>query len=213
MKHLAGKLMGTALALVLLFGSSGASATTSFDFLFSMDRVSDDRQFFLNLTVDNYGYDRVDLEPILPRVRYVEADLPVILFLANVSGRPVERIVDLRAPGLDWEVVFRRCRVSPNVLFVGIDRDPGPPYGRAWGHWRRNRRAMRLTDADIAGLVQIQIGSRLAGVRPYELARARGRGTPVFSYVAEKKGRPYHAGRRDHRGDRRQGKGRDRGRF
>jgi len=193
MKRLFAKSLGTAaLALAVAFGASSARAGTSFDFLFSMDHVSNDRQLFLNLAVSNYGYDQVVLEPVLPRIRYVEVDLPVVLFLAHESGRPPDFIVDLRARGLSWSVIFSRCDVSPQVLFEGIDADPGPPYGNAWGYWKKHPRAARFSDADIAGLVQVQIGSRVAGMRAYELARARGNGRQVFAFVAEKKGRPYH---------------------
>ena len=69
--------------------------------------------------------------------------------------------------------VFDRVGVRPDVLFYGIDRDPGPPYGRAWGYWRHNPRHVRLSDGDISGLVQVQIGARSARVAPYDVARAR----------------------------------------
>ena len=195
MNHRAGRIGGTILALALCAAPVPARAGGSFDFLFSMDRVSDDRQFFLNVAVSNYGYDRVVLEPVLPRLRYVEADLPVVLILAHECGRPPGYIVDLRYRGLSWSVIFTRVGVPYDVLFVGIDRDPGPPYGNAWGHWRRSPRGVRLSDNDISGLVQVQIGARAARMAPLEMARARGRGTPVAVVVAEKKGRPYHAAR------------------
>jgi len=213
MKHRITKsLITAALALVVAFGASSARAGTSFEFLFHTDRVSDDRQLFLNLAVSNYGYDQVVLEPVLPRIRYVEVDLPVVLFLAHESGRSVDSIVDLRASGLSWSVVFTRCGVAPEILFQGIDADPGPPYGNAWGYWKKNPRAVRLSDSDIAGLVQVQIGSRVAGVRAYDLARARGNGRPIFTVVAEKKGRPYHAGKPSNEGGPHGKKGKGRGR-
>ena len=109
MKSLIAKSLGTAaLALAVVFGAPSARAGASFDFLFQMDRVSDDRQLFLNLAVSNYGYDQAVLEPVLPRIQYVEVDLPVVLFLAHESGRPPDYIVDLRAGGLSWSAVFTK---------------------------------------------------------------------------------------------------------
>src|SRR5881628_857747 len=199
MRHLTSKLAPVALVLALLVGTGpAANAGASFDFLFSMNNVSDDDQYFLNLAVSNYGYDRRILEPVLPRIRYVEIDLPVILFLAKESGRPVDFIVDLRARGLSWSVIFTRLDLPVDVLFVGIDRDPGPPFGRAWGYWRKNPRGVRLNDADVTGLVQLQIGARTSGLAPFELARARGQGKRVVALVAERKGRPYHQGKPAH---------------
>ena len=191
-----------ALALVLTLGSPVARAATPFDYLFNPAQVVNDHQLFLNLAVGNFGVPRPALEPMLPRMRSVEIDLPVVLFLARESGRPVSSIVDLRARGLDWSVIATRVQVAPDVFFAGIDRDPGPPYGYAWGHWKRNHRRVRLSDSDIAGLVQIQIGHRIDGRSSFELAHACNH-TTVVRYVADRHGRHYADGRR---GDWREGK-------
>src|SRR5574341_1911956 len=127
------RLVAAATALCLAMGGAHARAGASFDFLFSMDSVSNDRQYFLNLTVGSYGYDRGVIEPVLPRLSYIEVDLPVVLFLAKESGRDVDYIVDLRASDRSWSAVFADLRIPVDVLFVGIDQDQGPPYGRAWG--------------------------------------------------------------------------------
>ena len=205
MRRIAARLI--LLSLVLAIGAAPvpAVAGTSFEFLFSASHVSNDNQYFLNLAVGDYGYDRRVLEPVLPRLRAVEVDVPVVLFLARQSGRPVDFIVDLRARGVAWSVIFSRCNVPFDVLFTGIDRDPGPPYGKAWGYWKKNPRAVRLSDADIAGLVSVQIGARVGGLSAFEVARERGKGKRVAAVVAEKKGRPFKAGKPDHAG----GKGKE----
>ena len=200
MRQIAARLVLLSLVLALGAAPTPAVAGTSFDFLFSVGQVSDDNQYFLNLAVGDSGYDRRVLEPIVPRLRAVEVELPVVLFLARQSGRPIEHIVDLRARGLAWSVVFSQLNVPFDVLFAGIDRDPGPPYGNAWGYWRKNPRAVRLSDADITGLVSVQIGARVGGLSPYEVARERGKGKKVAVLVAEKKGRPFKAGKPDHAG-------------
>jgi hypothetical protein len=180
-----------AIALAVLQPAAPARAGTSFDFLFNVSHVSNDNQYFLNLMVGHYGYDREALEPTLPRLRYLDNDLPVVLFLAHESDRPVDFIVDLRARGLSWSVVFTRLNVSPSVLFVGIDRDPGPPYGNAWGYWRKHPKGFAYSDNDIAGLVKVQVGTRYAHATAWDLAHERGRGRPVAVIVADKKGRPW----------------------
>jgi hypothetical protein len=185
---------GLAIAACLVAPAAPAAAGTSFEFLFSTDRVSNDHQLFLNLAVSNSGYDRTVLEPVLPRIRYVEVDLPVVLFVARQCGQPVEAVVDLRSQGLTWSVIFTRLHVSPDVLFVGIDQNPGPPYGNAWGYWKKNRSSNQISDDDIRGLVQVQMGSHWAGASPYELARARSQGKSVVTYVADKHGRPFQGG-------------------
>jgi hypothetical protein len=178
----------------LAAGTIPAMAGTSFEFLFSTDRVTNDQELFLNLAVSNSGYDRAVLEPVLPRIHYVELDLPVVLFVAQQCGRPVDYIVGLRAQGLTWSVIFTRLNITSDVLFAGIDRDPGPPYGNAWGSWKKHAASAKLSDEDIRGLLQVQMGSRWAGTSPFELARARSQGKSVVTFVADKHGRPYKNG-------------------
>jgi hypothetical protein len=182
------------LLLLLTLGAGPAAASTSFDFLFNVSHVGDDNQYFLNLAVGHYGYTEPVLVPVLPRIVHVEADLPVLLFLAEESGRPIEGLVAMRADGLSWSVIFGRVGVPIDVLFVGIDRDPGPPYGKAWGYWKKNPRSVRLSDPEIGQLVSLQIGHQISGISTFELARARSGGKPVAVSVADRKGRSYGGG-------------------
>ena len=193
MRVLRSRVLRILCVLVLVFGLAGTStpAATRFEFLFSTSHVSNDNQYFLNLAVSNSGYSRVALEPVLPRLAYVERDLPVVLFLARESGRSVDFIVGLRAGGMSWAAVFDRCRVAPDVLFVGINRDPGPPYGKAWGHWKKRGRGVRLSDGDIAGLVHVQLGSRWTSTDAWALAHENGSRSGVVRHVASKQGRPW----------------------
>jgi hypothetical protein len=188
---------GLVFALALATGFSAAGAATTFDFLFSMNQVHNDTQYFLNLAVSNYGYQRPVLEPLLPRVRYVESDLPVLFFLQHQSGWQLPALIDLRAQGASWSVIFTRVGVPQDVLFAGIPDDPGPPYGHAWGYWKNNPRGARLSDPDVCELVKIQMASRWAGVAAADVARGYSRGVTAPIYVAEKNGRPYHGGKGD----------------
>ncbi len=189
------KLRRIAPVAVVLFLAVAAEHSTaragSFDFLFNVSHVSDDDQYFLHLTVSNYGYDRAVLEPVLPRLDVVEVDLPVALFIAMKSGKSVDYVVGLRARGMSWAAVFGKVGVPVDVLFVGIDRDPGPPYGKAWGHWKKKGHRVELADEVVTGLVQVQLGARWAGLSIYDMARARGKGKKVSTLVADRKGRPH----------------------
>ena len=191
MNSLSPRLIGILLLVSVSLSAAPARASASFEFLWSSSNVTNDDQFFLHLAVGNFGYPRTVIEPCLPRLRYVEEDLPVVLFLARESGRPVEFIVDLRSGGLSWAVIFDRVAVPYDVLFVGIDQDPGPPYGKAWGYWRKHPRRLRLSDGDVRGLVQVQVGHQVIGAPAFELARARGHGKSIAVVVADRKGRPH----------------------
>ena len=199
---------GLPVAVVICLATvPSALAYEPFDYLYDVGAVRSDHQYFLNLAVDNFGYTRADLDPVLPRLRSVDTDLPVAMFLAHQSGEPISAIAGLRAQGNSWSAISGRLRVAPSVMFAGIERDPGPPYGKAWGYWKKNPKTVRLSDNDIAGLVQIQVGSRWARMSPYEMARARGQGKKVSVLVGEKKGRPWKANKPQNAG--KQGPGQD----
>lgn len=185
----AGLLWAGGLALAV----PSARAAASFEFLYSSGSVADDDQFLLHLAVGDYGYARQQIDPVLPRMGHIEEDLPVVLLLAAESGKSLEFIVDLRSEGLSWSVIFSQVGVSYSPLFVGIDRDPGPPYGKAWGHWKKNSGATTLSDKEIVGLANIQAGRRVTGVSAFDLARAQGQGKSVATVVAEKRGRARQA--------------------
>jgi len=187
-------------AAILLGTATGAMAAPSFEFLFSVSHASDDREVFLSLAVQSYGTDRDTLERTLPRLHHVRAELPVILFLAAESGRPLHDIVRMRAHGRSWEAIFTRLGVSLDVLFRGVHKNPGPPYGKAWGHWKKRSGPLHLSDSDIGVWVEIQIGHRVAGVSPYDLAVGVAGGRSVFAEVAHRKGasskaKPAHPGK------------------
>ena len=189
-------------AAILLGTATGAMAAPSFEFLFSVSHASDDREVFLSLAVQSYGTDRDTLERTLPRLHHVRAELPVILFLAAESGRPLHDIVRMRAHGRSWEAIFTRLGVSLDVLFRGVHKNPGPPYGKAWGHWKKRSGPLHLSDSDIGVWVEIQIGHRIAGVSPYDLAVGVAGGRSVFAEIAHRKGpggsskaKPAHPGK------------------
>lgn len=183
-----------------------AEAGVSFDFLFHADSAANDDQFFLNVAVEHYGYGRAELEPVLPRIRSVELDLPVVLFVAQESRRPVAEVVTLRERGLPWNDVFVRFGVPCDRLFAGVDRDPGPPYGKAWGYWKKHPRNSRFGDDDIRSLVVLQLGGRITGISSYELARQRGAGRPIAYVVVEKRGHG-HKGKNEPPGQAKKKKG------
>jgi hypothetical protein len=179
------------LALIVLAAAVPAGAFTQYDYLFDPGAVRNDNQMFLNLTVTDSGVARVTLEPLLPRIRYVESDLPVMLFLARQSGRPVDAIVDMRYRGLSWARIFSDLGLRYDPLFADFDQDPGPRYRTAWTTWRTRPAALRLTDYQVRDLVQVQYGHRLASVPVLEVTRARARGRTPIVFVAERRGRHY----------------------
>ena len=220
------KPLSLVLPLVLLSGARAARASVNFDVAVGMN-VNDDTRIFLNVT--NEVWRPAVPATVIQRCRYPEDDFPVVSFLAFQSHRDPNFILSLRSDRYPWYEIFYRLRVDPGVLFVGIDRDPGPPYGKAWGHWRNERRGARIrfSDRDVVGLVKVQTACRHFGTSPFAIIDSQRRGQRVEVYTAgrwrEKHGRQHWAegpregrdgrdgGREDHAKGDGPGKGRGHG--
>ena len=162
---------------ILIFSGSAALAATYFDVAVGV-RVNEDTRIFLN--VANETWRPPAPTRIIRRCANPEEDFPVVAFLAYHSHRSPDYILGLRQAGYGWSDIFFHLNVSPKVLFVGIDQDPGPPYGKAWGYWKKNRSSYtggrsryRLSDRDVVALVKVQTAARHFGMNPDSVIDAR----------------------------------------
>lgn len=160
-------------------------------------RIGDDARFFLNMTNQHYAGPAPLATSIVKRCARPEDDFPVVMMLAHAAGRPADAVLAFRLRGLSWSEVMTRIELSPRVLFVGLDHDPGPPYGHAWGHWksRGNRpgpgraEPYAISDAQVVDLAKLQIASAYYRVSPYTIVGERQRGVTVERF-AVMRGRP-----------------------
>lgn len=113
-------------------------------------------------------------------------DLAVALFVARHSRRSPDEILVLRRQGLSWWAISVRCGVPADAWFVPVHRDPGPPYGKAYGHWKKHRgqpnTALVLTDVQARDLVAVRMLRDYYGVSA-EVAmqwRSSGRALPIL---------------------------------
>lgn len=203
----------------ILFIPAGITHAAAIDFDIAVGlRLSDDVQMFVNLSNDHYHPDAEVAIQILHRMPHPGDDFPVLLFLAAESGRDLDFLWKLRLSGMSWSAILVYTGVSPHRLFVGMDRDPGPPYGNAWGHWRKHRRgrqaAFAISDDNFTSLVKIQITANHFGVSPVEVLREHRRGKKFERIAREHHGR-RHGGKekiREHKAkDKRHHKGRGHG--
>jgi hypothetical protein len=111
-------------------------------------------------------------------------DLAVALFIATRSGKSLDWVFSLRASGRSWWEIGVRVGIPVDAWFVPVQRDPGPPYGKAYGYWKKHQRdpraTIRLSDADARHLVAVRMIHEYYGA-PVDVAmqwRASGRDLP-----------------------------------
>jgi hypothetical protein len=105
-----------------------------------------------------------------------EVDYVVALHIARAAGIDVQIVVDRRRSGMSWDAVTRSCRLGADIYYVELEPAvaAGPPYGRAYGYWRKHPGAdQRLSDDEIRELVLVKGLSRHCGTTPSRIAERR----------------------------------------
>jgi hypothetical protein len=100
-------------------------------------------------------------------------DLAVFLHICSQSHLAPDVVFGYRRQGLSWYDVGVRAHLPVDVWYVPVARDPGPPYGKAYGYRRKHqhdpRYAVRLTDREARDLVAVRMAHEYYGV-PAETA-------------------------------------------
>ena len=168
-----------------------------------------------HVAVSNY-YHVPQREVILIRERRIrDDDLPVVLFIAQRARVTPATIVDLRLGGLSWWDISVRYGIGPEVYYVPVTVAPGPPYGRAYGHYKKPRtqwNTIVLSDDDVVNLVHVRFLSDYYHVPPERVIEVRGRQRDFVAVHHEVSGRGSGGGRDDDdRGSNGRGQGKGKG--
>ena len=179
---------GPALLLLALFIAvllMPAKANTPYKFLDDRSQAGNDQQRLLNTVVQHYGMTRDRLEPIVKALGRIETELPVLLFVADQSGKTPETILGLRrTQRLGWIEVIRKSGMKLNALFEGVEGRFPEPYKASWTEWRMKYRP-ELTDDQVRELVLLQLAHRISGRPMAELVR-----TPTLPIEILAQGKP-----------------------
>jgi hypothetical protein len=126
-------------------------------------------------------------------------DISVALFLANLAKVTPEAVIGYRAKGLSWADITGQLGVKPDVYFVGLPANPGPPYGNAWGYWKKRRAqpppVFNLADNDLRNLVQLRLVSQYYKVTPRTVIHWRGSGKDFSTIIADQHGKKMGQGK------------------
>jgi len=191
--------------LILVLG--GVDARAGLDVRFGAEvPVGDDADLYFSISSRYFDRDQRVVEDWGRRCFRDPDDLAVALFLSRHCDQDPEYFFSLRQQGVGWFEISNRCRVPVDVYFMPLDRDPGPPYGKAYGHWKKHRHdrkyAMRLDDADIRNLVAVRMAHEYYGVSVEEAMRWRSSGHDVRRVMAgEYRKRHAEQGNRGKGGD------------
>jgi len=167
-----------------------ASDIVPYAFLFDRAEVKNEQQRFLNAVVEDSGVQKDELQPLLPKLKPLEKQLPVALFLAKESGKPLAEVVELRKSERFWLDVMNKTGVKPAVLFEGVQGKFPEPYKAAWIEYRMKFRP-ELSDEQIRELVLLQIAHRVSGQPMDEIAKGVPKGkTPEVILAKVKKASP-----------------------
>ncbi|MCK5237673.1 MAG: hypothetical protein KAR06_11915 [Deltaproteobacteria bacterium] len=181
------------------------AAVFVFLFIFSTDARAD---FSIGVSASDEGitgfhlaigefYSVPKSEVVMIRKRKIPDDeLAVVFFLSKHSGISVSAIARLRLGGMSWMEITLKYGLSPDIYFVKFDRDPGPPYGKAYGYYKNKpkskRKSITFSDADIVNFVNLKFVSQHYGITPDEVVKMRGSGesfVEINSKVKRSKGK------------------------
>jgi hypothetical protein len=122
-------------------------------------------------------------------------DLAVFLHICSQSRQSPEVVFTYRRQGLSWCDVGVRVGVPVDAWYVPVARDPGPPYGKAYGYYRKHERdpryAVRLSDRQVRDLVAVRMAHEYYGVAP-EIAMDWRRGGANVQAIMTREYRERH---------------------
>lgn len=139
-----------------------------------------DDDLYLRINARYFDKDPEYVRGIIRSHTISDRDYPVLLFLSYHSRKDVDFIFSLRREGLTWWDISVRFGIPVSVYFVDLNYKPGPPYGKAYGYWKKHKRNANykfvLTDTEVYDLISLQIASRYYGMSPEEVIKMRSSG-------------------------------------
>jgi len=153
---------------IALLSFSAATAGTSFDVsVLWRPQWDDDTQVYLHASNVAYPAPREYVQEIFYEMPYPDRDYPVLAFIAHHADVDIRVVWSYRQQRYSWFEVMAHYGVRPDALFCELPRAPGPPYGKAWGHWRKHHNRMKpryVNDDDVRYWVGIRTVSAYSGL-------------------------------------------------
>jgi len=119
-----------------------------------------------------------DVIVVIQRRGIPDDHMPVVFFMAERCRVAPHVIVDMRLAGRSWMDIAMKFHLGADVFYVPVTRLHGPPYGKAFGHYKRPRAewaALRLPDDDVITLVHAKFLSERYGLSADDVIEMRGK--------------------------------------
>lgn len=109
-----------------------------------------------------------------------DEELAVVFFIADRAGIKPAPVMELRDLKKSWLEITLHFGLSPEIFYVPVNTDPGPPYGKAYGYFKNHPRnewkQIQLSDVEVVNLTNLRIFSKLYGVSPEDVIKWRAEG-------------------------------------
>lgn len=167
------RLLGLLTVLMCLFLMSGSGfAEVSIGLKADDDGI---KSFYLSV---GEQYRVPEKEVIVIREKKISDDeLPVVFFIARRASVQPGAVANLRLEGKSWMDITLHFGLSPAIFYVAFEKDPGPPYGKAWGYFKKNKKeewkTIRLADSDIVNFVNVKFMCDRYGYSPAQVIQMR----------------------------------------
>jgi hypothetical protein len=167
----------TAFAVIILLAAGAQTSRADVNLGVSIDEDGV-KGFYLAI---GEHYQVPEKEVVVIKKRNVpDEELPVIFFLARRCEVAPEVIIKLRLGGKSFMDICLQYGLTAELFYVPMQRTPGPPYGKAWGHFKKTKKkdwgTIRLSDVDIVNFVNLRFISNHYGYSPDEVAKMRADG-------------------------------------
>jgi len=158
---------------LLLAAPASAKVAVSASVLWSPN-PDRDVEVFLHASNVAYPAPRDEAVVVFSQLHDPGQDYPVVAFIAHIGRVSLETVWSYRLRGHSWGDTMLHFGVRTDSLMFVTAHPPGPPYGKAYGHWKKDRRmrANALSDDDIRFWVDVRTAAVYTGMTPDQVLRS-----------------------------------------
>jgi len=123
--------------------------------------------------------------------KITDEELAVVFFLAQRARVAPDVVIKLHLGGKSWMEISAHFGLTAEIFYVPVKRAPGPPYGKAYGHFKNKKKnqwtTIKLTDTEVVNFVNLKFISEHYGYSPDDVIKMREKGNSFVAINAEVK--------------------------